>query len=203
MMKLYLVRHGRVAWNINNSAYSGWTDLPLDEVGEAQAVRIGERLGGEKISAVYTSDRSRAISTAEQISRRLGVPAIVVPRLREINYGEWEGMSPDDIRIRYGRIYEDWLLDAEQFAPPGGETLAELLARVLPAIDEIVERHPGESVAVVAHKTVNRTLICHWLGMPVARYWEIGQDNTSLNIIRLDGNRAVLETVNDICHTRR
>lgn len=203
MTRVYLIRHGRVKWNVDDAAYAGWTDTPLDETGVKQAEQLAYRLKDIDISAVYSSDMSRAVCTASEIACTHGLQVEIIPELREINYGEWEKVTRTEIRRRWGDFYDRWLEDAEHVQIPGGETLAEVRDRALPAVERIVADHPDQTVAFVAHKTVNRMLICHWLDMDISRYREIGQYNSAVNIVKFIGNRVVIETVNDVCHLRR
>jgi len=198
--RILLIRHGRVAWNAR-SAYTGWTDLPLDEQGEMEAGLLAGRLKAVRLSAVYCSGLVRAARTAEIIAGPRGLAVRLEPDVREINYGEWEGLGEDDIRRAYGDdLFDSWAADPENTRIPGGETFGELRDRAQPAVARIAARHPGETAAVVAHKSVNRVLICCWLGLPVGRYKQIEQENGAINAAVFDGNRVVVETVNDVCH---
>jgi broad specificity phosphatase PhoE len=189
-----------VAWNAR-SAYAGWTDLPLDERGEYEAELVSSRLGEVDFAAVYSSDLVRARRTAEIIALPHGLEVCQDPDIREINYGEWEGLGEAEIRESYGdELFESWKADPENVRIPGGETFIELRDRAVPAVERIVAAHAGETVAVVAHKSVNRVLICAWLGLSVGRYKQMEQGNAAINSAVFDGNRVVLETVNDVCH---
>lgn len=190
-----------MAWNAK-SAYTGWTDIPLDERGEKEAGLVSNRLKSTQIAAVYSSDLCRAKRTAETIAKPYGLTVNTDIDLREINYGEWEGLGESEIRAAYGDAYfELWQSDPENVRIPGGETFLELQDRAVPAIERIVAAHPGETVAVVAHKSVNRVLICSWLGLPAGSYKQIEQDNVAINSAVFGGNRVVIETVNDVCHS--
>lgn len=199
--RIILIRHGRVAWNAK-SAYAGWTDLPLDQLGEKQAELVSERLKSVDVAAVYASDLMRAKRTGETIAKPHNLSVNTDPALREINYGEWEGLGEDEIRASYGdKCFEAWKADPENVSIPGGETFLGLRDRAVPAVERIVAAHPGETVVIVAHKSVNRVLICSWLGLNPGRYRQIEQDNVAINSAVFDGNRVVIETVNDVCHS--
>jgi alpha-ribazole phosphatase len=200
--RVLLVRHGRVAWNAR-AAYTGWTDLPLDDRGEAEAKLVADRLKKAEITAVYSSDLIRARSTAETIAKPHGITITIDPAIKEINYGEWEGLNEADIRERYGdKVFDAWKADPENVVIPGGETFGKLHDRVVPAVARIAASHPGETIVIVAHRSVNRVLICAWLGMKPGRYKEIEQGNAAINSAVFTGNRVVLETVNDVGHIR-
>lgn len=201
--RVLLVRHGRIAWNAR-AARAGWTDVPLDEQGERESQLISDRLRSIEIAAVYSSDLGRARRTAEIIASPHGLDVRIDADLREINYGEWEGLEIDEIVRSYGEdAISDWIEDPANFRIPGGETFGELRDRAIPAMSRIAAAHRGETIVVVGHKSLNRVLICQWLGMDLSRYAQIEQKNAALNSAVFDGNRVVLETVNDVCHIRK
>ncbi|MEN6372727.1 MAG: histidine phosphatase family protein [Armatimonadota bacterium] len=201
--RILLVRHGRVEWNAK-SAYAGWTDLPLDEHGVKEAKMAAKRLGNAAISAVYSSDLVRARRTAEIIAEPHGLSVNIEPGIREINYGEWEGLGIDEVKKAYGEdFFRAWVADPENIRIPGGETFGELRDRASAAMARIAALHPGQTIAVVAHKSVNRVLICHWMGIAVGRYKQIEQKNCAINAVMLSKNRTVVETVNDMCFAAR
>jgi len=105
--RLYLIRHGEVAWNRENS-YIGSTDLPLNDEGRRQAELLADRLKGTDLAGVYSSDLSRARETAEIIAERLDLSVVIVPELRELDYGEWEGMPEIELPKRYPELYAQW-----------------------------------------------------------------------------------------------
>lgn len=134
MTTLLLVRHGETDWNAEHR-WQGHTDVPLNDRGRAQARRLAEELAAQAPAAVYASDLSRAVETAEIVARRLGLDVVTDPDLREMNVGSWEGLTRDEIE---GRVWD-------------GEPREAHAARVLAAIGRIAERHPWERVLVVAH----------------------------------------------------
>lgn len=165
---------------------------------------VAERLKDASISAVYSSDLIRAKRTAEITAKRHGLDVTIEPGLREINYGEWEGLSIEDVKNTYGEdVFSAWAADPENVRIPGGETFGELRDRASAAMTKIASSHPGQTIAVVAHRSVNRVLICHWMGIAVGRYKQIEQKNGAINSVVLTKNRAVIETVNDVCHDAR
>lgn len=198
--RVLLIRHGRVGLNAR-SARAGWTDVPLDEEGEREAMLVSDRLKSTDIAAVYSSDLIRARQTAEIIAEPHGLDVMTEPAIREINYGDWEELNMDDITAGYGADFiKSWMADSENVRIPGGETFGELRDRAVPAVTRIASSHPGRTIAIVGHRSLNRVLICHWLGLSIGRFREIEQANAAINSAVFDGNRVVLETVNDVCH---
>ena len=199
MATLFLFRHGET--DLTHGRYCGSLDPPLNEKGRNQAERVAEFLRHQGIGAIYASPMLRAVQTAEPSARGLGLEIRVLEALREVSFGEWEGLTFAEARERYP---DDWRSrDADPYfvPPPGGETYRELAARVLPAFYQLIERHrDDETIAVFAHKSVNRVLLTNVLKMPVAYYRRIELDPGALTIVRsLDAGLEVL-AVNECCH---
>ena len=139
---ILLVRHGETDWNLERRV-QGHTDRPLNEKGQEQARTLAEQLHGESIDAVYASDLERARETARPTADAHGLEVQLLPALREKNFGTWEGLTDIEIRERFP--------DAAGGAWGDAETTDEVAARVLEALREIAERHPGGTVLVVTH----------------------------------------------------
>jgi alpha-ribazole phosphatase len=198
--KVFLIRHGEVQWNLEN-AYVGSTDIPLNDTGRKQAQMLAEFLKKEQISAIYASDLSRARETAEILAQKFDLAVHPVSELREVDYGEWEGVNETDIPKRDPEIFLQWKANPADVCIPDGESFAAVRYRSFPAFCRIAESHIDENIAVVAHKSVNRVILCCLLGMDVNRYRQIGQENACLNIIESRKNgRYVVAAVNDRCH---
>ena len=147
MTMIYLVRHGETDWN-RARRIQGSTDIPLNDTGRAQAAATGSLLARRSWSAVYASPLARAYETAAIIADELGLPAPVpVPEIVERNYGAAEGLTGAEIEQRYPSLV------------PGRESRDEVAARAIPAILALAEAHPGESIVVVSHGGVIRTLL--------------------------------------------
>jgi broad specificity phosphatase PhoE len=198
--KIYLLRHGEVAWNSKN-AYVGSTDLPLNDTGLKQAELAANCLKSKDISAVYSSDLTRAMQTAGSVAAAIGLDVNPLSALREVDYGFWEGLSEEEIAGKYPDILAPWRSNVKGVRIPGGETFQELCDRAFPAFTRIAEKNQDGNVVVVAHKSANRVLICAALGVDINLYRSIGQDNACINRIdrRSDG-RFVIESINDTCH---
>ena len=198
---IYLIRHGETDWSCN-ARYCGFTDLELADRGLAQAERLAARMAAESLAAVYASDLRRAQQTAEIIARPHGLPVQAVAGLRELNYGEWEGLTQEEVKARDAEFFARWQADAARLGPPGGETFQQLLARAAPAMEELIARHRDETIAVIAHKSTNRALLCHWLDTPVERYRCLRQKTAAINRVESMPDRIVVVGINDTCHLR-
>ncbi|MCU0765629.1 MAG: histidine phosphatase family protein [Burkholderiaceae bacterium] len=147
---LLLIRHGETAWNAEHRI-QGRLDVPLSTTGMWQAGRLAERLAGEPLDAVVSSDLARAWMTAVPLAEAHGLGVVAEPRLRERVFGIFEGRTLDEIAARHPEEFAAWRARDVDWRMPGGESGAELIARVLEAVREIAEAHVGSTVAVVTH----------------------------------------------------
>ncbi len=184
---IYLLRHGEITQRTPRR-FVGQSDLPLTETGVAQMRRAGKWLAGRNIGAVYASPLSRTMHSAASIAEFLesGRDVRPVPELKEIALGTWENMSVDEVRAAFPGEYEQRGRDMAGYRPPGGESFADLQRRTVPAFLEIAVEALGVSgvpVAIVAHGGVNRTILCHLLGMPLEGLFRLEQDYGCINIL--------------------
>ena len=188
--RIHLIRHGEVE---GSNRYNGHGDVPLTAFGEDQYHQLKPRLDPDRISALYTSDLSRTVRGGEILGRYLGVEPVKVPQFRELNCGAWQGHTLAEIQSSRPGEWAARLADLENFRADGGESLADLAARVLPALAEIVARHRGEEVLVVAHGGVNRVILMDAIGAPVSSLFSIEQLYCCMNVIDYyaDGNSVV------------
>jgi broad specificity phosphatase PhoE len=162
------VRHGQTDWNLQGR-YQGQSDVPLNQIGRAEAQSLARRLISQNFVAIYTSDLKRARETAEIIAGVLQLPVTPEPHLREINQGEWEGQLVDVIKARYAELWRQHTIDPANFHPPGGESVAEVAERVQSAVRNIAHLYPTGSVLIVSHGLALATIICRGLGIPVGK----------------------------------
>lgn len=196
-MTLYLIRHGRQSSRLCN------VDVDLSEAGFRQAALAGERLFPESIQAVYSSDLIRAVQTAQAANLYWNVEHMIMPELREISFGEMEGMSDQEIGIVFKEFKEKEARMEEDLPYPGGECAEDVAARALPALMEIVNSG-YERVAVVTHGGVIRAVTAQILHMPMAKWRLLGRDLENCSITRLKWEpqyqRFRLEQFNDYAH---
>jgi probable phosphoglycerate mutase len=180
---VYLIRHGKIQQEDNQRRYIGQIDLPLTAEGIRQAQSLQRRFENADISALYCSDLSRSIATAKMITGSRNVQIVVREDLREICMGEWEGCTFGDIGRRFPNEFKARGGDIVSYRVPGGESFADCSERVVAAFEDIVASSSGNLV-VIGHAGVNRLLLCHMLGMPIANLFRIGQDYGCLNVIQ-------------------
>jgi len=196
-----LVRHGRSTWN-EERRWQGQADPPLSDAGKAQARRVAERLRSEPIAAIYSSDLRRALETAQIIGGFLKLEPRPEPRLREIDLGEWAGLTGEEIAARYPEQWQAWT-NYENIRPGGGETFDEMQRRVMAALREITAAHPGETVCVVTHGGAVYAILGHVLGLE--RGPRLFKDlppnrNTAVTILHFRDNEAELSLIMDAGH---
>jgi len=199
LSRLLLVRHGNTE---GNSALRFWgqTDIALSDDGVWQAERLAHRLSTEPIVAVYTSNLIRAVRTAEIIAGRHRLVINTCPELGEINFGQLEGLTFDEISRQYP---EQAKMLAERALPtrfPGGESLAELNERVNAFINRLPEHSVGETILIVAHSGVLRLLLCNVLGIDLRHWRQLRIDLASLSILETYPPTAILTSLNDVSH---
>jgi len=188
MTRLLLIRHGETSWN-RDRRWQGHADVPLSAEGLAQAARLADHLKtqGSSIGVIYSSDLRRAHDTARKLAAVLTAELVVDPAWREIEVGQWTGLSRDEIKERFA---EEWgrIAAGEDLPRGGGETFSAFSLRIIAALDRLRRRHGGQTVAVVTHGGVIRTALLHVLGLPWIRLREVAAiDNTAVSELVWDG----------------
>ncbi|RQW88686.1 MAG: alpha-ribazole phosphatase [Geobacter sp.] len=190
--RIYLIRHGEIVGS-DVLRYNGQADVHLTPKGFEQYYQLAERLKDTPVSACYTSDLTRCVQGAEILCAQRKISFHTRMELRELSFGEWEGMAWTELAERFPEEWKNRMKGFVEFRAPGGENLLDLRDRVLPALREIVTRHPGEEVFVVGHGGVNRIILLDALGSPPSSMFRIEQDYGCMNIIDYyeDGNPVV------------
>jgi broad specificity phosphatase PhoE len=199
--RVFLVRHGATSLTADDR-FAGSSDVPLGPEGQVQVERLADRLAAAPLAALYSSPLQRSVTTATVVGSPHGLTPVLAAGLREIDHGRWEGLRRDEVQRMYPDEYAAWEHDPVHVAPQGGETGKHVLARALPVMNDIVRRHAGQSVLVVAHKATNRLLIAHWLGFDVRTYRDrIEQLPACLNLLDFKSpDQARLVLLNDVSH---
>ena len=199
-MQHILVRHGETPWNVTLQ-YQGQANVPLNERGHAQARLTAERLARLRVAALYTSDTVRAAETAAAISDMIGIAPQPIPELREIDVGQWEGLTPEQLYRRFPDHMAEYERDPARTVRLGGESYAQLQARALVALRRIYEAHQhGDVVVAVSHGGTIRALLCHVIGLDLANFGKMWLDNGSLTELRYSSHGWRLVRLNDAAH---
>lgn len=196
-MNLYLIRHGRQSSRLCN------VNVNLSEAGLRQARLTGERLALKKIDALYSSDLIRAVETAQEANKLWNVPHLIRPELREISFGDMEGMTDEAIAVTFEEFKKEQARMEKDLPYPGGECAADVIKRAMPVFEEIASSG-FQNVAVVTHGGVIRTMVAAFLHMEPKDYRLLGNslENCSITEVRWleEANRFTVERFNDYAH---
>ena len=203
MLRLLLVRHGESVWN-EEERIQGQQDIPLSENGRRQAMALGERLQRVKIDACFSSPLKRAMETAELILKASGnsLPIFTLPELMERNFGDWEGKCVADLKVERADEFARWVAAHYLPAPPRGESVEELLARVKMGLERILAEVSDGTVLVVGHSGSVKAAICVLFQLPPESFAKLKVDNASLTVLEISDGRPRLCHFNDTCHLR-
>src|SRR5207247_717132 len=180
-VRLFLVRHGETAANAE-MRYLGSRDDPLAERGIEQAEQAAAALGPLPIAAVYSSPLSRAAETARRIAEARGLTLQIDARLREGAFGDWEGLSRAEVLARDAELLARWEQDPT-VVPPGGDSLADLSARVVALADELATRHSGAWIVLVSHVSPIKALLAAALDAPLGVARRLFLDPGTISVI--------------------
>jgi 2,3-bisphosphoglycerate-dependent phosphoglycerate mutase len=197
MAKLAIVRHGQSVWNLENR-FTGWVDVDLSETGVREASQAGTRLKGTTFDALFTSDLKRAKETARLALESMGVQSLEThtnAALNERHYGDLQGLNKDETRAKYGAEQVHEWRRSYHTRPPGGENLADTVARVLPYFNQ--EILPllvaGKNVLVVAHGNSLRALVKQLENLDEEAIMGVEIPTGTPIVYELDGKGAVLD----------
>ncbi len=169
-LRLHLLRHGQTPHSRANLFCGAGSDPGLTPDGAAMAEAIASALASESWAAIYSSPQRRARETAAPLAARLGVEVTIAAGLREIAYGEWEGLSSGEAAARDHDLHQAWNADPALHAPPGGETAPEVARRALTEIEGVRSAVPAGDVLAVTHKATIRIILCALLGIDLGRF---------------------------------
>lgn len=202
MTMVILTRHGHVAWH-SPERFRGRAALPLTDKGQRQAAATAAFIQSAwpEAVAVFTSPMGRCVDTGATIAAALGVPAETHDGLADLDYGAWQGLTRDEVEARWPAEAGSWCAAPHLAVIPQGETLPEVAARATRAVRSIIARHaPSATIVVVGHDSVNRALLCLALGLPLSRYWRIGQDACAVNALKFADDDFVVRLLNGTAH---
>jgi len=190
---LLLVRHATAE---GNGRFLGQRDVPLSAAGRRELRLLCEKCSRYSIRAVYSSDLLRARQTADAVATRLGLQVQVRPALREMHFGEWEGLSWNQIAKRYPKLSAVWMERFPRRSIPGAESLSQFEKRIAAGIREVVAANQGQSAVIVTHAGVIRFTLGKVLGLPARNVFRLAQNSCALNVIEYSQDGAVVRLVN-------
>lgn len=200
MVKVVFVRHGQTEWNVCGR-YQGQSDVALSVAGVDQAEKLAANFPVAHIDAIYSSDLIRARVTAETVAKRFALEVNLEPAFRELSFGDWEGLTYEQIVASWPDAMKNFLAHPDILNIPHGESFPEVQQRAMSRLQELIQKHEGQTIMIAAHGAVLRTMLTAALHMPLQYLWSIRQFNTAVNIVRYDaeGNPTV-ELLNSTAH---
>ena len=180
--RIIMVRHGETDWN-KEGRFQGQIDIPLNENGKIQAKQASEYLKEISFNKAYSSSMVRPFETAKIILDN-DLKINKIDNLKEISHGLWEGKLEKEIKAKWPKLLDDWHHTPENVIMPEGESIREVAKRSISAWESICAAQEDNDITLlVAHDAVNKTLICHMLGLDFSNIWMIKQGNGGITVI--------------------
>lgn len=199
MSIIYLVRHGQTIWN-HDMRFQGTSDIELSDLGIKQAKMLAERFSDTKIDAIYSSNLNRAIDTAKIVAKTKKIDVIQKECLKEISFGDWEGLNKTQIDEKWPGALEKFFKDPIDCSIPNGENLLQVQKRTVDCLSGIIKENKARRILVVAHGAVIRVILADILQMNLSAIWNLRQENTAVNIINSYNDRKIVSLINDTSH---
>jgi probable phosphoglycerate mutase len=197
----YIVRHGQTNWNILGKT-QGHGNSDLTAKGIEQATELAESIVNYPIDYIYSSDLGRAVQTAQILGDKLNIKIEETEALREMGFGEWEGLLIDEIKANYANVYTTWRNEPHLAQIPGGETLHLIKDRVDSFIQSLNEKYDNKHILLVTHSVTVRVMLLAFLNSGMENIYRIKQDNTALNIVEYRDYGPVVIKMNDTSHIK-
>jgi len=198
-MRILLLRHAETEWN-RERRYQGWRDSPLSSTGREQAESAGRLLAASPLVAVWSSPLARARETAALIAAPHKLPVREADAFKEMGFGDWEGLTRDEVRERFPDAHRAWAETPNEAAWPGAETLGVVRARALAGLEALREAHQGQTVCLVSHGITSRILILEALGLGLDRLWSLQLSSTGISELEFRDDWTTLHRMNSLIH---
>ncbi|MDD3570010.1 MAG: histidine phosphatase family protein [Lachnospiraceae bacterium] len=199
MIRLYLIRHGETEWN-KARRFQGWTDIELSSEGEEQASLLGQRFKKIKVDEIYASPLKRAVATAMPIANVHGIKVITKEHFKEINFGEWEGMTAPEISAKYGKDFDDFMIAPEKGIFPGDYSFDKVTDRIKIGLEEVLEEKADKNIVIVSHGGIIRLMIKYLMEFDCEWYNKTWIDNTAISLIEIRKYGKLMRVLNDSSH---
>ena len=198
-LRLFVIRHGETA-SSRERRFAGSRDIPLTDDGLRQCEAVACALTESFVTAVYASPLERARASAEVIARLHGLPVRIDPSFSEMAFGEWEGLTREEVAARFPQAYAQWRSTPHLVGPAGGEPLAQVAARVAGGVEELLGTHPGQTVVLVTHAIVARVIVLAALGLGLDRLWAVDAAPAGITEIEYEPGWATVHRMNTLAH---
>ena len=193
--RLLLVRHGETDRSARGLCY-GKLDIALSQTGRQQAVQTAQLIKPFKPSAIYSSPRLRAIDTAKAISHACQLDAIVEQSLAELDFGDFEGLSYQEVERRYPELYKQWMKHPTKVCFPNGENYDQMSIRVIESMSQLKIKHKGQTIVTVAHGGVNRIVLANVLRLKPELVFRLDQSYGAVSCIDYYDQTPILRIMN-------
>ena len=198
-MRILLLRHAETEWN-RERRFQGWRDVPLSVTGREQAESAARLLAATRIDAVWSSPLARARDTAAIIAAPHRLSVQESEAFREMGFGDWEGLTRDEVRERFPEAHRTWAETPHEAAWPGAETLAAVRARALAGLEALRAAHTGQTICLVSHGITGRLLILEALGLGPDRLWSFQLSSTGISELEFRDDWTTLHRMNSLVH---
>lgn len=196
MTKVYLVRHGETDYN-KMGCYYGWTDCSLAQEGIKQSQALRKSFENIQYDVMLSSDLKRAAETANIINRSPR-EIMVDKRLRELNFGQWEGKSYEEIATEYTEHWNLWIEDFENATPTEGESFVTMYNRICEYMDEVLNLYKDKSIVIVSHNGSLRIIVAYLLGLPLEKIWSFNFDHGKYSLLEVNEGHCSIKGINNI-----
>ncbi|HJV57695.1 MAG TPA: histidine phosphatase family protein [Methylomirabilota bacterium] len=198
-MRILLLRHAETDWN-RERRFQGWRDVPLSATGREQAESAARLLAATRIDAVWSSPLARARDTAAIIAAPHRLAVQESEAFREMGFGDWEGLTRDEVRERFPEAHRTWAETPHEAAWAGAETLAAVRARALAGLEALRAAHTGQTICLVSHGITGRLLILEALGLGPDRLWSFQLSSTGISELEFRDDWTTLHRMNSLIH---
>ena len=198
-LRLLAIRHGETVY-AQERRYAGSHDISLSPLGRRQCAALAQALGPLHVAAVYASPLLRARESAAPIATAQGIEVTLESDFREMCFGDWEGLTRDEVERRFPEDYTVWRTAPERFTRPGSEPLGAVAERVARAVGELRATHLGETVILVSHAVVTRLIVLAALGLGPERLWSVDTSLAGISEIEYRDDWITLHRVNTVAH---
>lgn len=197
---ILLVRHGHVP-GISPVRFRGRAEIELTELGVAEAAKTALWIARFwRPTVVYTSPMKRCKDTGAEIARTCGVNGEVLQDLNDLDYGDWQWQTHDAVAAESPALYRCWRTTPQLMRFPKGESLQELGARATDVLRYSMERHPGETLVIVGHESINRTILLQILDLPLSAYWKLALDPCGISEMAISAETMRVIRINESTH---
>lgn len=200
MTTIILTRHGHVE-GIDPPRFRGLQSVPLTTRGRGEAKLTADRIASIwRPAAVLTSPLERCVITGEYIANACELTSRVSDDLRDLDYGDWQWKTHDEVRERWPDQYALWKSAPHLIRFPRGDSLQDIVLRTANCFRQTIDRFPNETVVLVAHDSVNRAMLLQLLDKPLSAYWRISQEPCCINTIEYERGALRVASINDTSH---